>query len=172
MLSTALSVLLVGYLPGVLAFRSPGAGRSLREALPAEERLFWSVVRSLAFSSAAALGLAAIGVYRFEYLLWLNAGLSALMLGLGRTRLRLTEVAPRPSWTAAIPVALIGLSCRLVFYVPPSEYVIGGKDPGTYFNEGIQIAQRGSLTITDPLVASIPVESRDLYIREVPDDTY
>jgi hypothetical protein len=27
-------------------------------------------------------------------------------------------------------------------FFPPSEYIIGGKDPGTE-NEGIQIAQRG-----------------------------
>ena len=32
-------------------------------------------------------------------------------------------------------------------FFPPSEYIIGGKDPGVYMNEGIQIAQRGALVV-------------------------
>jgi len=49
------------------------------------------------------------------------------------------------------------------FFFPPAEYIIGGKDPGTYMNEGIQIAQRGSLVVRDPVVASVPAASRDLF---------
>ena len=30
-------------------------------------------------------------------------------------------------------------------FFPSSEYIIGGKDPGVYVNEGIQIAQRGAI---------------------------
>ena len=48
------------------------------------------------------------------------------------------------------------MALAVVFHVPSAEYVIGGRDPGVYLNEGIQIAQRGSLIVDDPLVASIP----------------
>ena len=35
-------------------------------------------------------------------------------------------------------------------FFPPSEYIIGGKDPGVYLNEGVQIAQRGALSPAGP----------------------
>jgi hypothetical protein len=41
--------------------------------------------------------------------------------------------------------------------------VIGGKDPGTYMNEGIQIAQRGALVIHEPVLAAVPTYARDLF---------
>ena len=47
----ALAVLLVAYLPGALVFRSPIARREDRAGLAAEERLFWSIVISLAVTS-------------------------------------------------------------------------------------------------------------------------
>src|SRR5207244_3216770 len=48
-------------------------------------------------------------------------------------------------------------------FFPPSEYVIGGKDPGVYLNSGIQIAQRGALVIHEPVVAAVPAFARDLF---------
>ena len=48
-------------------------------------------------------------------------------------------------------------------FFPSSEYIIGGKDPGTYMNEGIQIAQRGALVFRDPVVSSVPPFARDLF---------
>ena len=67
----------------------------------------------------------------------------------------------RPSRTALVVTALIALSVSRFF--PPAEYVIGGKDPGTYINEGILIAQRGTLVYPDPLIAAVPEPSRDLF---------
>ena len=40
---------------------------------------------------------------------------------------------------------------------------MGGKDPGVYINEGIQIAQRGTFVYEDPVVASVPAFARDLF---------
>ena len=51
----------------------------------------------------------------------------------------------------------------LWLYFPAAEYIMGGKDPGTYMNEGIQIAQRGSLVTHDHAVASVPAAYRDLF---------
>jgi hypothetical protein len=64
-------------------------------------------------------------------------------------------------------VALVTVGVWL--YFPSSEYVMGGKDPGTYINEGIQIAQRGSLLIHDPALAELPVEFRPIFLSGEPE---
>ena len=74
------------------------------------------------------------------------------------------DVANRGDWWAIAPVALVALA--LWVFPPPSEYVIGGKDPGVYMNAGVQIAQRGSLVIDDRLVASLPAETRGLFFPQ------
>ena len=165
MLRTALVVLLLACLPGALIFRIPLLDRARRAALAAEERWFWSIVLSAALSSIVALSLAVAGSYSLERVLWLDG---ALCLGVAlawRSRLRLASEAPAPTRTAAAPLALAVLAAGLFFFVPPSEYVNGGRDPAVYFNSGIQIAQRGSVIIDDPLVPTIPAEYRELFFR-------
>ena len=168
MLRTALVVLLLAYLPGALIFRIPLLDRARRAALPAEERLFWAVVLSAALSSVAALGLAVAGSYALERVLWLDG---AVCLGIAlawRLRLRLGPEAPAPTRTAAAPSVLALLAAGLFFFVPPSEYVNGGRDPAVYFNAGIQIAQGGSVVIDDPLVRAVPPEHRGLFFPPQP----
>ena len=172
MWTAVLSVVLLGYLPGALAFRLPVARREHRAALPAEERVFWYIVISLAISSLMAFALAAFGSYRLDRLLWMGGALCAALAVGCRSAPRLPSDAPRPGWTALVPIVIAGLALWVVFYVPPSEYLMGGKDPGVYMNEGIQIAQRGTLTVTDPIVASIPEEFRVLFFQESDDPTY
>lgn len=172
MWSTALSALLVAYIPGAVIFRLPIAQRERRAGLLPEERLFWSIILSIALTSVVGFCLAAAGSYRFERLLLVNAVLSAALIAATRTTLRLPTSAPRLGWTAALAAGLVALSASIIFLVPPAEYVMGGKDPGTYVNEGIQIAQRGTLTITDPLVAAMPPEFRGLYMPDRGFETY
>ena len=125
-----------------------------RQALPAEERVFWGVLLSVAWTLAVTLALAAADRYRFVTLLAVNATASAALLLAFRGRLRLAEPAGSPTAGALAPVALVALG--LWMHPIASEYVMGGKDPGTYMNEGIQIAQRGGLVIHDPVVAAVP----------------
>lgn len=172
MVRIALALLFIGYLPGAIIFRLPIADRAKRAALAADERLFWSVVISAAWSSAAVLGLAAFGEYAFERLLALNGAMCALLLIAVRGRARLGRSAPWPTWTAIVPVALAAAGFFINFHVPPSEYIIGGRDPGVYINEGIQIAQRGSLTTADGVAASVPESARDLFFPKSSDPSY
>ena len=168
MLRTALVVLLLACLPGALIFRIPLLDRARRAALAAEERWFWTIVLSAALSSIVALSLAVAGSYALERVLWLNG---AVCLGVAlawRSRLRLGSEARGPGWTAAAPLALVVLAAGLFFFVPPSEYVNGGRDPAVYFNAGIRIAQGGSVVIDDPLVRTIPPEYRELFFRPQP----
>ncbi len=82
-------------------------------------------------------------------------------------KLRYRGEAARPTAAALLPIVLIALAVWRFF--PSSEYVIGGKDPGTYMNEGIQIAQRGSLVIRDPVVGAVPDWARDLFYLPQPE---
>ena len=160
MLRAAASLLLILYAPGAVLFRLPVLERPRRAALEAEERVYWVVVISGIWSSVVVFGLAAVGSYRFERLLVINAVGAALLAAAVRGRLRL-EQAPRVTASAAVPVLVALLSAYM--FVPPSEYILGGKDPGVYINEGIQIAQRGSIITNDAVIKSVPPPFRDLF---------
>jgi hypothetical protein len=142
-------------------FRLPGAERAWRARLAAEERLFWAVFLSVIWSAAIAMSLAAAGAYRLDRVLLINAGV-ALALGIvARGRLTLGGGARWPGPGVLLPAVITALGIWL--YFPVSEYFMGGKDPGVYVNEGVQIARGGALTIDDRTVASVPAESRDLF---------
>jgi hypothetical protein len=160
MMRVVATLLLVAWMPGAVMFRLPVLNRAGRAALPAEERFFWQVLLSLTISLSIVLVLAAAHRYSFSRLLIANLVLiSGLALG---SRFQLRLGGARPTWSALIVVAIIAMGCWRFF--PSAEYVIGGKDPGTYVNEGVQMAQRGTMIYRDPLVASIPAEIRPLFL--------
>jgi hypothetical protein len=156
-----LQALLVAYLPGALLFRLPWWNRDRRAALAFEERLFWAVILSLVISLGTVLTLAFFSVYTFPRLLAVDAAVPVTALVVGRRRLGYAGTASRASRSLLIPAGFVALGLWL--YFPPSEYIIGGKDPGTYVNEGVMIAQRGALVVHDPVVASIPAAVRDVF---------
>lgn len=158
---TAAQLLLIGWLPGALIFRLPIAARQRRAGLDAEERCFWAVLISLAASLSIVLALAAVHRYSFERLLIADALLAVGAAAAGRGRLRYGGTARRVTLTAVVPLLLVALG--LLRFFPPSEYIVGGKDPGVYMNEGVQIAQRGTFVYKDPVVASVPPFARDLF---------
>jgi hypothetical protein len=160
-LLTLLQAIVIGWLPGAALFRAPFFGRDRRASLDAGERLFWQAVISITVSLSVVLLLASAGRYTFDRLLIADAALAGAVALVSRLRLRLGPAAPMPGWLTLIPVALLLLSASRFF--PPSEYIIGGKDPGVYVSEGVQIAQRGALSAPDPMVASVPNFARDLF---------
>jgi hypothetical protein len=168
--TTLAALLVVAWLPGSVVFRLPVADRDRRAALPAEERIFWELILSIAISLFAVLALAAVHRYSFERLLICDAGLAVALAAAARFRLRLGTVAPRPTLWALVPFVLIAVGVWRFF--PTSEYVIGGKDPGVYINEGIQIAQKGSLVVRDRDVADVPPFARDLFFPSHQNPTY
>lgn len=156
-----LALLAVAWLPGAAVFRMPCLARDRRAALPAEERLYWAVVISVAISLAVTLALAALHRYSFQRLLIADIAIALAIAIVSRFNIRLGPIAPRAGLAAAIPLAL-ALFCMWRFF-PPSEYIIGGKDPGVYVNEGVQMAQRGAIVVRDPVVAAVPAFARDLF---------
>ena len=158
---TLIHLLIVAWLPGAVIFRLPIADRDRRARLDADERLFWAVVISASVSVSVVLALALLDRYTFERLLVADVGLALVAAAAGRFRLRLGANARWPGAGALLPLSLIVLGLWRFF--PPSEYIIGGKDPGVYMNEGIQIAQRETLVVRDPVVSSVPPFARDLF---------
>ena len=164
MVRTLVAAFVVAYLPGALIFRVPVLDRPARAVLSAEERAFWTVVLSTVWSLTWVLLLAGVGAYSFERLLAINAVTAVAGVAWGRGRLRYRGEAPHVSWTAIAPALLI--YAGLFVFFPPAEYVIGGKDPGTYVNEGIQIDRTGELFIHDATLAAVPATFRDLFFPD------
>lgn len=152
---------IVGWLPGAALLRLPWMDRDRRAGLEAEERGFWALVLSAGLSLSVALALASVHRYSLRNLIIADIGIAALSLAAARGRLAFGSAARRVSWTAVVPLLLVVFAASRFF--PPSEYIIGGKDPGVYMNEGIQIAQRGGLVISDPVVAEVPPFARPLF---------
>ena len=155
-------IVVIAYVPGALLYRLPVADRCRRAALPAEERAFWAFIISIAVTSLVALGLAAVNSYSLGRVVAGDLALAAAVLLYGRGGLRYTDAPPKATRAVMLPLTLVSLGLLLFF--PPAEYVMGGKDPGTYVNEGIQIAQHGSWFISDPALAAVPAASRGLFI--------
>jgi hypothetical protein len=160
-LATLIAVLLLAYLPGAVLFRVPGAERAWRARRPAEERGFWAVLLSVIWSVAVAMALGAAGAYRLDRVLLINGGAALALAIAARGRLTFAGEARWPGPGVLLPAAIAGLGIWL--YFPAAEYFMGGKDPGVYVSEGVQIARGGGLTIDDRSVASVPAESRDLF---------
>ena len=156
-----LELLIAGWLPGAVMFRLPWGVRDRRAALHAEERLYWAVVLSVACSLSVVVALAALHRYSFGRLIVADVAIAAALAIAARLDLRLGGHARRPGFGAAIPLALLLFAAWR--FPPPSEYVIGGKDPGVYVNAGIQMAQRGAIVVHDPVVAGVPPFARDLF---------
>jgi hypothetical protein len=169
-LRTIVAFALVAWLPGALLYRLPMLDPRGRAALPAEERALWAVVMSSGLSVMLTLGLAAFGWYRFERLLAILAILCVAIVLICRGKLRYGAAAARPGVGAIVPIVLV--AGGLWLYGTPAEYILGGKDPGGYVNEGVQIAQRGALLTTDPVIASVPREFRDLVLPSHDTPTY
>jgi len=166
-----LQLIVVAWLPGAVMFRMPVWDRPRRAALAAEERLFWAIVISVGTSLSFVLALAALNRYSFTRLLIADVVLAAACAAVARMDLRLGGDAPRAGAAALIPLTLALAGAW--HFLPPSEYIMGGKDPGVYVNAGIQIAQRGTLVYRDPVVASVPPFARELFFpRDVEQPGY
>ena len=169
-IASLIHLLIVGWLPGAVIFRLPIAQRDKRAALDADERAFWAVLLSVAVSTSIVVLLAAIDRYTFQRLLAADLAIAAVGALAARFRLRLGDTATgvQPGAFVAVVLVLLGL----YRFFPPAEYVIGGKDPGIYVSEGIQIAQRGTFVYRDPVVASVPPFARDLFLPSHQRDDY
>ena len=134
-----------------------------REALAPDEGLFLAVALSLMASAWVGLLLAEAGRFSLVAAAALLAAVSlAAALAL---RGRLAPPLRRPrAWADALPAAAV-LALALALQARPSEYVVGGRDPGAYVAAMATIARTGGIVVTDPVVLSIPAEDVELFYR-------
>jgi hypothetical protein len=147
--------------PGLLILAA--LPREDREVLAPEEGLFLAVALSVVSSAWVGLVLAEAG--RFSLLTaagLLGAG-SALAAVLLRARLGFPLRRPR-RWADAWPTAFV-LALAFLLQARPSEYVVGGRDPGAYVAAMATIARTGGIVVTDPVVLSIPPDDVELFYR-------
>jgi len=186
---------LVPVLPAALAgvglLLLPGLGllfwlsRDDRRALSLDEKLFLVPALSVMCASWVGLVLAEAGYFSLVTAGALGSGAGLLLAfggvwkkgraarratkgcepDLGTRRMRGLTLSPqRLRWTAWLPFTLL-LALALSLQTRPSEYIVGGRDPGTYVAAMGLIGRTGGIVYTDPLLASLPAEDAGLFFR-------
>ena len=132
-----------------------------REALALDEKLFLMVAASVCAASWVALVLAEAGRFSLRTAGLLLFALSLLALLLGRRRL-IRPFGGRGRWRSLLP-ALCLLAVAFFFQARPGEYLMGGRDPGTYIAAMALIGRTGGIAYVDPVVKSVPPEDVELF---------
>ena len=158
----ALAGLVLFFLPGLTLLALLPARE--REETPFDEGIFLAAAVSVMASAWVALVLAELGRFSLLRAAAMIAGLCAAALVLGRRRLG-RPLAPPRSGRDVLPAAAV-LALALYLQARPTEYLLGGRDPGTYVAAMAMIARTGSIAYTDPGVLSIPKEDVELFFRE------
>jgi hypothetical protein len=160
-LPAAVGGLVLFVVPGLLLLAALPARD--RDPLAWDERLFLAVVMSL--MCAAWLGLVLAEAGRFSLVgAAAVTGTACVAVALRRRRtLRWPLVRPRGLRDAAPALAVLAVS--LALHARPTEYLLGGRDPGTYIAAMALIGRTGGIAYTDPAVLSIPAEDVELFYR-------
>lgn len=132
-----------------------------RAILTFDERLFATVAVSVAAAAWAALFLAELGVFSTVRAAGLLAAASALWFVL-RRRHAANPFARAGRWKDALPAFLV-LAASFGLFARPSEYVVGGRDPGSYVAAMGVIGRLGAISHVDPVVRSVPEEDLSLF---------
>ncbi|MCX6355791.1 MAG: glycosyltransferase family 39 protein [Candidatus Aureabacteria bacterium] len=123
------------------------------------ERLYFTVLTSVAVTSWIALILAQIGFFSLPAVC---AILLAISLAFGILSRGAPWTFPRPPAGSCVIAALFAC-IGLFLYTPPYEYVLGIWDPGVYVNAGAHLARTGSIIIHDRILPQIPAPDRELF---------
>jgi 4-amino-4-deoxy-L-arabinose transferase-like glycosyltransferase len=173
---------LVPAVPAVLAslalFLLPGLAfvalvrREERSHVALDEALFLVVGVSVAASAWLALLLAELGRFSLPTAGVVLAAASALAMLLGRRRV--SWPFPRANGAAEWLPAFAVLAVALVLQARPTEYLVGGRDPGVYVSAMALIGRTGGIAYTDPAVRAIPPDDVALFYRNpgAPDFTW
>ena len=121
------------------------------------------MIISIIITTTVAFGLAAVSMFSLGTLVGCSAAIAVVVALASLGNLRLGPVAPRPHWTAAFPAVLVAAVRGCISPRRRRNMCVGGRDPGVYITQGIQIAQTQSLVTTDPVAAAVPASTRDLF---------
>ena len=144
-------LLIVAWLPGAALYRAPVVDRAGASPSPRTSGCSRQVILSASSALIIALVLASVGRYRFESVVAGQLVLVLLPLLFWRGRLEVHRgPAPEPLDRDS---AGAHRAVHVAIFQAPST-IIAGKDPGTYVNEGVQIAQSGGYVVHDQVVAA------------------
>jgi hypothetical protein len=141
-----------------------------REALRIDEALYLIVAASVALAAWVALVLAELGRFSLARACAVLAGVSLVGALLGRRRLGARWPPGRRARDLVPAVVLLALGFAL--QARPTEYLLGGRDPGTYIAAMGIVARTGGLAYADPGVLSIPPEDVELFYRNPQNPDY
>ncbi len=141
-----------------------------RDALRFDEALYLMVAASVALAAWVALVLAELGRFSLARACAVLLGVCLAGAVLGRRRLG----APWPPLRRAndLVPAVVLVALGLALQARPTEYLLGGRDPGTYIAAMGVVARTGGLAYTDPGVLSIPPEDVELFYRNAQNPDY
>jgi hypothetical protein len=160
-LPAVLSALVLFLVPGAL-FLARLAPEE-RQALPFDEALY--LLLAVSALPAAWLGLLLAELGRFSLTLAAAVVAAVAIVLLVVFRRRLGAPLPRPrAWSEVVP-ALVVLAVSFALHARPSEYVMGGRDPGVYVAAMAHIGRTGGIAYVDPVVLSIPAQDVGLFYR-------
>ena len=134
------------------------------ERTPGDEALFFVVGVSVAVSAWVALLLGEGGFFSLPRAAAVTAALSLTVAFLARRHLRSPFAGLGRPPLSFLPAALI-LAVALLLQARPSQYIVGGRDPGAYVASMATIARTGGIAFTDPLVLAVPSEDLELFFR-------
>jgi hypothetical protein len=165
-------------LAGLVLFLAPGLlalallPRRDREVLAWDERLFLAVALSVMAAAWLALVLAEAGRFSLITAASITAALCGAAALVRRRALGAPLCAPRRAGEA-VP-ALVLLAVAFALQARPTEYLLGGRDPGTYVAAMALIGRTGGVAYADPAVLSIPAEDVEVFYRnpDAPDYTW
>jgi hypothetical protein len=170
----------VGALPAALSapflFLVPGLvflailRRADREDLALDESLFLATASSVCASAWVGIVLAELGIFSLPR--------AAMVLGVG-SALAALAARRRLAWPLAmrgrgrdLAATALVLAIAVPLFARPSQYIVGGRDPGAYVAAMAVIARTGGIVYADPAVLAIPPEDVELFYRNVASPAY
>ena len=120
------------------------------------ETVFLSILISIALNSFTGLILACLGLFSLGSVLIINAVAVIVSISVNKQvcfGMRLMKRSGKP---------LVFMICILIIgsplYFRPMEWIVGGRDPGVYYNTAINTARTGNLFFSDKVISLFPQE--------------
>ena len=134
-----------------------------KKALALDEALFLGIAISIGISAWLGLVLAELGRFSLVTAGALLATACLPLFFLGRRRLGWPFARP-VAWPSLLPTLGI-VALAIALQAKPSQYIVGGRDPGAYVAAMALIGRTGSILYTDRTVTSVPKEDIEVFFR-------
>lgn len=122
-----------------------------------------TVLLSIPVTSIVGFTLARFGWFSLMPLVAIDVAIAAILFAL-RTQ---PQFRIDSFLNTKLALVFIAIGAALfIYYAPPFEYYLGGRDPGIYVINGIRTARTKSFTAEDPLIEKIPKQFRTLFLSD------